>query len=120
VSMWTVQPKEVQAAHERFLKFKEDLEARLQQWLVDHPVPLEPTKHAPVRRLLAAGLPALTGKNKKIEVLPSTYLDGGWVVKLDDFIVQSYYGSDAHARASKLAVRLANDEVSPDDPELQF
>ena len=122
VSMWTVQPKEVQERHARFLKFKEDIEKRLQQWLEDHPESADTPRP---KWLLpsASPLPDQTTTSSfaptgRISVLPSTYLDGGWVVWMDGFIVQSYYGRDSHDKAQKLATGLANGDISPDDPSL--
>ena len=119
MSMWTVQPKEVQERHARFLKFKEEIEERLQQWLVDHPVNSAPQP----RRLLPAPVPdqistASFAGGIRVSVLPSTYLDGVWVVWMNGQIVQSYYGHDSHEKATKLAAGLANGDISPDDPEL--
>ena len=122
MSMWTVQPKEVQERHARFLKFKEEIEERLQQWLADHSEPAETPRPkwllpsvSPLPDQTATSSFAPTGK---ISVLPSTYLDGGWVVWMDGFIVQSYYGRDSHDKAQKLATGLANGDISPDDPSL--
>lgn len=90
-----------------FDDFKKDLQDRLDAHLAEHPEYQEP-------RLL----PALTGHseghtwahfgNDKIEVGPSPYSEGGWIVRKNGEIERSFFEPGAWRKASKYASDLIN------------
>lgn len=135
--MPTMPPRDEEGRHTRFLKFKDEVEDRLKKWMKDHAedvqeeqkaLPAPPAELSTVLKDWAKSGSALStstwspsesfsssSSTRKVIVSPSGYLEGGWVVTLDGKFVYSYYGTDAHAKATKLAVDLANGDVSPDD-----
>lgn len=121
-------PKSADETQVRFLKFKKDLEDRLQQWLADHPdsawSPMAEPRLLPAAPISDQPLTLnkeMTGPGLRVSVLPSTYLDGGWVVWLNGEIRTSFYGPDAHSKATRYAVGLTDGTIDPskDDSELE-
>jgi len=138
--MPTMPPRDEEGRHTRFLKFKEEVEDRLHKWMADHAGDVQAEQKAlpPAKGEITTDLkdwsrsgsalststwgpseefpsPPSSSIRRIVIVSPSGYLEGGWVVTLDGKFVYSYYGTDAHAKATKLAVDLANGDVSPDD-----
>jgi DTW domain-containing protein YfiP len=82
--------------HKAFADFKQDIEARLEAWLLEHPV--EPQK------LLTTSF----GKNMIVKVMPSAFAYGGWIVHKNGEIMETFTGDNAWADATSYGNRLLN------------
>ena len=117
MSKWAIEPRDYTDRHVRFIKWKEDVEERLQKWLWEHSAdaPAE-QKLIPVSVAPSVGSSIVVSHGNKISVLPSNTYDGGWVVWMNGVIKTSFYGHSAHNDATQYATGLANGDISPDDP----
>jgi hypothetical protein len=82
--------------HKAFADFKQDIETRLEAWLLEHPVQEQ--------KLLTTAF----GKNMIVKVLPSNFAYGGWIVYKNGEIMETFTGENAWSDATAYGNSLLN------------